>query len=195
MIIIILLQVFVSCDPYDSQKPYNDSLLCKHVESYVNSILLNITLPPRQNKLPLKQPDEELEDEIIPDLVPDMTCSNDNSVIVDEDSHNIENPTTDTTDGCLSDNIDNNTSNSDTNRDISDMTTITSNDTTNDGSSVGPVITGGEEDEGIGEEAVFTPEQKTDNGDNGRESEEKKQDGEEDEVIGKRRGEICYTSI
>ena len=43
-------QVFVSSDPFDCQKPYNDSLMCKHVEGYVNCILLNITLPPQQCK-------------------------------------------------------------------------------------------------------------------------------------------------
>ena len=65
-------QVFVSCDPYDSQKPYNDSLMCKHVEAYVNSILLNITLPPRQNKLKVKKDGDKAtpHEEQVPKLVP-----------------------------------------------------------------------------------------------------------------------------
>ena len=62
----------MSCDPYDSQKPYNDSLMCKHVEAYVNSILLNITLPPRQNKLKVKKDGDKVtpHEEQVPDLVP-----------------------------------------------------------------------------------------------------------------------------
>ncbi len=58
--------MFVSSDPYDCQKPFNDSLMCKHVEGYVNSIMLSITLPPRQNKLN-DSADKRPE---IPDLVP-----------------------------------------------------------------------------------------------------------------------------
>ena len=62
----------MSCDPYESQKTYNNSLMCKHVEAYVNSILLNITLPPRQNKLKVKKDEEKVtpHEEQVPDSVP-----------------------------------------------------------------------------------------------------------------------------
>ena len=39
-------QLYVSSDPEDYQKEYKDSLMYRYVDFHVNSILLNITIPP-----------------------------------------------------------------------------------------------------------------------------------------------------
>ena len=40
--------MFVCSDPSDFLKPYKETEMSKIVEQYVNSILLNVTLPPNQ---------------------------------------------------------------------------------------------------------------------------------------------------
>ena len=174
-------QVFVSSDPYDCQKPYNDSLMCKHVEGYVNSIMLNITLPPRQNKLndcavcADKRPE-------IPDLVPSGE-----SPPQDQQQDNLRN------DGAEAE------SNS-----TKDDDEGFSKQATDDGNKVGgddktpPTQKVGEEDvdEGLGDEGE-SPEplpntEGNTGGEEGKEDTEEKEKGrgdEEEAVAGKKRGE------
>ena len=62
-------QLFAASDPYDFQKPYKESQMHKFVELHVNSILLNITLPPRPENVETieasSKPNEE--EEVIPE--------------------------------------------------------------------------------------------------------------------------------
>lgn len=71
------MQLFAASDPYDFQKPYKESQMHKFVELHVNSILLNITLPPRPENVEIieapSKPNEE--EEVVPDLVPSHGAS------------------------------------------------------------------------------------------------------------------------
>ena len=43
--------IYVSSDPEDYQKEYENSLMYKYVDYHLNSILLNITIPPEPPKI------------------------------------------------------------------------------------------------------------------------------------------------
>ena len=57
-------QLFAVSDPEDYKRLYKESQMYRHVEAHVNSILLNITIPPRPEEPSRPQDKEELEEEV-----------------------------------------------------------------------------------------------------------------------------------